>query len=70
MRLLVPLIYEEESVDETEANLRLLKREFAGYISITQSISNSIIIKMNEEVSLDKLTDIVANILPLSFEKE
>ena len=65
-----PAIYEEESVDETEANLRLLKREFAGYISITQSISNSIIIKMNEEVSLDKLTDIVANILPLSFEKK
>ena len=65
-----PVTHNEEDIDQMTANLRLLKREFAGYISITSSISNSIIMKMNEETSLDKLTDIIANVLPLDFDKK
>lgn len=63
-----PISIDEIDKDEEEANLRLLKREFAGYISISPNISNNIIIKLNEETNLDKLTDKIANMIPFNFE--
>ena len=60
----------EEDELQKEATLRKLKKEFSAYISMTQNISNQIIIKINEENSLDNLTDIICNMLPLSFENK
>lgn len=68
--VLGPSYIEDEDSHEKEANLRMLKREFGTYISISQNISNTLIIKMNDETSLDKLTDIISNILPISYEKK
>ena len=68
--LIGPVSYPSEETDEIEANLRMLKRDFSGYVSLNENISNSIILKLNEEDSLDKLTDIIANILPLNFDKK
>lgn len=65
-----PISIDEIDKDEEEANLRLLKREFAGYISISPNISNNIIIKLNEETNLDKLTDKIANMIPFNFENK
>ena len=59
-----------EDTNEEEASLRILKREFASYISIMPNISNNIILKINEETSLDRLTDIIGNMLPLNFENK
>ena len=61
-------IYEDES--EKEAYLRKLKKEFSNYITLIPNISNNIIIKINEESSLDRLTDIICNMLPLNFENK
>ena len=52
---------------EKEASLRQLKKEFSSYIVSNPNISNNLIITMNEENSLDKLTDIISNILPLNY---
>ena len=60
------LITEDEN--ETKAALRILKAQFASYISIMPNISNNIIFKVNEENSLDKLTDIISNMLPLNYQ--
>lgn len=68
--LIGPVSYPNEEMNEIEANLRMLKRDFSGYVSLNENISNSIILKLNEEDSLDKLTDIIANILPLNFDKK
>ena len=65
-----PISIDEIDKDEEEANLRLLKREFAGYRSISPNISNNIIIKLNEETNLDKLTDKIANMIPFNFENK
>lgn len=65
-----PISIDEIDKDEEEANLRLLKREFASYISISPNISNNIIIKLNEETNLDKLTDKIANMIPFNFENK
>ena len=65
-----PISIDEIDKDEEEANLRLLKREFAGYISISPNISNNMIIKLNEETNLDKLTDKIANMIPFNFENK
>lgn len=59
-----------ESYEEKEAYLRSLKKEFSSYVTLMPNISNNIIIKLNEEESLDKFTDIVCNILPLSYENK
>ena len=63
-----PVEYIEEEKNEQEATLRILKKEFASYITIMPNISNNMIIKINEEVSLDHLTDVISNILPLNYE--
>lgn len=64
--------FEILSKDENkeEATLRTLKREFASYVSTMSNISNSIIVKLNNENSLDKLTDIISSILPLTFKNK
>ena len=59
-----------ENNNEQEAFLRTLKREFASYITMMPNISNNIIIKINEETSLDRLTDVISNILPLNYENK
>ncbi|MBQ9024516.1 MAG: endopeptidase La [Bacilli bacterium] len=59
-----------ENMNEEEASLRILKKEFASYISLMPNISNNIIIKINEENSLDRLTDIICNMLPLNYENK
>lgn len=65
-----PIEVSSESYEEKEAYLRSLKKEFSSYVTLMPNISNNIIIKLNEEESLDKLTDIVCNILPLSYENK
>ena len=57
-----------EDENELQASLRILKSQFASYISIMPNISNNIIIKVNEENSLDRLTDIICNMLPLNYQ--
>lgn len=56
--------------DKEEANLRVLKKEFASYVTISTNISNNILIKLNEENNLDRLTDKIANIISLNFDKK
>ena len=65
-----PIEIKEESYEEKQAIIRTLKKEFASYVSIMPNISKNIIIKLNEEESLDKLTDIICNILPLNYENK
>ena len=65
-----PTALVNESNIEEEASLRTLKKEFASYIISSNNISNNIIIKINEELSLDRLTDIVGNLLPLNYENK
>lgn len=60
----------DEDPNELEASLRILKKEFSSYISIMPNISNNLIFKINEETSLDKLTDVIGNMLPLNFENK
>ena len=55
---------------EEEANLRILKEKFASYVTVNNNISNILISKINEEQSLEKVTDIIVNILPLTFEEK
>ena len=50
------------------ARVRILKNEFSKYVSVIPSVSNYLITKINEETSLENLTDIIVNVLPLSFE--
>lgn len=51
-----------------EAILRRLKKEFVSYISIMPNISDRMINRITEEISLEDLTDIIINILPLRFD--
>ena len=59
-----------EKENELQATLRILKKEFSSYITSVPNISNNIIVSINEEQSLDKLTDVISNILPLNFENK
>ena len=62
-----PVKIEEISEEENDASLRVIKKEFANYVSVMPNISNMIISKINEEDSLEKITDIIVNLLPLNF---
>ena len=55
---------------EEEAKLRTLKSTFSSYVIATPNISNNITIRTNEETSLDRLTDIICNIITLPFEEK
>lgn len=58
-----------DEINET-ALLRKLMSELDKYISINPYISNSILSQVKGIVELDKLTDYIANFLPLSFGKK
>lgn len=53
---------------EEEAILRKLKNEFISYISMMPNISNGIINRITDEEYLEKLSDIIVNILPLKLD--
>ena len=59
-----------EDSDITSAKLRLIKEEFSKYVSVMPSISNYYVNKINEEKSLENITDSIINLLPISFEEK
>ena len=65
-----PLFIEENDKIIEEANNRKLKKEFSSYVSIMPNISNGLINKISDEESLEKLTDVIVNMLPLKFDKK
>lgn len=62
----------EDEYDEIEetALLRKLMNELELFISTNPYISNSILSQIKGTTDLDRLTDIVANFLPLNYEKK
>ena len=65
-----PQKVETEDSDLTSAKLRLIKEEFSKYVSVIPSISNYYINKINDEKSLENITDAIINIIPISFEEK
>ena len=63
-----PIKIEKNNEIEEEAKLRALKKKFSSYILSMPNISNSLAAKVKEENSLEKLTDIIVNLLPLTFD--
>ena len=57
--------YDEE---REEAKVRVLKNCFSDYVNTIPTINNFLIAKINEETSLETITDIIVNVLPLKFE--
>ncbi len=55
---------------EATAYLRKLMSELENYIDKNPFVTNSIMSQIKGNTSLDRLTDLVANFLPLSFEKK
>lgn len=55
---------------EATAYLRKLMNELENYIEKNPFVSNSIMSQIKGTTSLDRLTDLIANFLPLSFEKK
>ena len=55
---------------ESTAYLRKLMNELENYVEKNPFISNSIMSQIKGNTSLEKLTDLIANFLPLSFEKK
>ena len=66
--ILGPFIINKIDEEIETAHIRLLKQEFSNYVSVIPSVSNYLITKINEESSLENLTDIIVNVLPLKFE--
>lgn len=60
----------DESEVETTAIHRKLMKELNSYINKNPYISNSIISQAKDIEDLGKLTDVIANFIPLSFEKK
>ena len=65
-----PQKVEVEDSNLTSAKIRLIKEEFSRYVAVMPSISNYYVNKINEEKSLENLTDSIINILPISFEEK
>ncbi len=65
-----PVIIKNNDEAEEEAMLRKLKKEFSSYITMMPNISNGLINRIVEEENLEKLTDVIVNILPLKFDKK
>ena len=63
-----PVKINEIDEETEEARIRLLKNEFIKYVSVIPNVSSYLVTKINEENSLDNLTDIIVNVLPLKFE--
>ena len=59
-----------DKIDEEieEARVRILKESFSRYVTVIPNVSNYLITKINEEESIENLTDIIVNVLPLKFE--
>jgi len=66
----LPPEHEEYNEIEETALLRKLIGELDRYISINPYISNSILSQIKGITDLDKLTDYIANFLPLTFDKK
>ena len=65
-----PQKVEQEDSNLTSAKLRLIKEEFSKYVSVMPSLSNYYVNKINDEKSLENITDSIINILPISFEEK
>ena len=65
-----PQKVEVEDSNITDAKLRLIKEEFSKYVSVMPSLSNYYVNKINDEKSLENITDSIINILPISFEEK
>lgn len=65
-----PLKIKEINTDIEQAKLRLIKEEFSKYVIVMPNISNYFVTEMNEEKSLENITDSIVNIMPLSFEEK
>lgn len=59
-----------ESEIEWVAYQRKLQTELELYINKNPFVGNSILSEVKQGINLDKLTDVIANFLPLSFEKK
>jgi len=64
-----PQRYAIDKTDE-EALLRKLKLELENYINTVPYASNSVLEEMNEIESISKLSDVIANFMPLTFERK
>ncbi len=62
-------IGETDEIEET-AVLRKLMNGLDNYIGACSTVSNSIISQVKGIIDLNKLTDIIANFIPLNFEKK
>ena len=60
----------QDSEIECSAYQRKLMTELESYVNKNPFITNSIMSQIKSNVSLDKLTDLIGNFLPLSFEKK
>ena len=65
-----PVRINELNEEIEEARVRILKSEFSKYVGIIPNVSNYLVTKINEENSLENLTDIIVNVLPLKFEEK
>ena len=59
----------DSEIEETAYNRKLMN-ELENYVDKNPFVTNSIMSQLKGNVSLDKLTDLVGNFLPLSFEKK
>ncbi len=55
---------------ESSAYQRKLSNEIESYVNKNPFVTNAIMSQIKGDISLDKLTDLIANFLPLSFEKK
>ncbi len=68
--IIIDAAKEEYNEIEETALLRKLIEELEKYISINPYISNAILSKIKNITDLDKITDYIANFIPLSNEKK
>ncbi len=59
-----------DSEIECSAYQRKLMSELESYVNKNPFVTNSIMSQIRTNISLDKLTDLIGNFLPLSFEKK
>ena len=67
---IITSIDNKESEVECSAYQRKLTSELENYVNKNPFVTNSIMSQLKGEITLDKLTDLVANFLPLSFSKK
>lgn len=66
---IITTIDNKDSEIDLSAYSRKLVSELENYLEKNPFVSNSIVSQIKSNVSLDKLTDLIGNYLPLSFEK-